>query len=618
MKDVKKLVSLILTLLILTSSLISCKKPITEEPETTLPVPILPSEGQNVYNIIYALATVPPVLSAIDAIGSGHETYAIIERGKTYSGIDKLENFTNSGFDTGSNESSGLSEEKMNTMTEQVKLLNSSDPNAFFVFYAQDGTALSCAAIAANAGIPSNRFHVYMCEDGTGAYVALKELVTKEGTTPYNAYKDIAAEAAEKFNAVMAKTDNKPSDNALFYDIKLAFGLASLPNFTYWLQDRSAVESCFRSLETDRDVLLANFGLESSSLEPITPDYRINLRFQKISEGIAKLSKEQREDYLVLMYGDYYLDTYNALTRSERAGEEAPDRKLIYIGARHSYYPLFASDEAHGIGGLKEGDSLPSSYAELDDKYKIPLLFPKEEDYLLFLNIVNDASSYAEGTSEEVKSKVKVAAFNLYIDYIYSLKFAFSLYGKEYDLIIKGHPREVLGSSEEWGERYKVTYGEENTYCFDSLLDSLLLSFHESDSTGKYIGTVPYGTAAENLAYLGADVSICGLPSSTYSGYDPDVDVLFVMAMTDESIDGDASQVKDRYLSGNLTFSNGEGEETCRFYNTGNTYKYAALICKDAENQKGVDLFEGLFEEWMSEQRKGADDIDGCGFAKTP
>ena len=50
------------------------------------------------YNIVFALATIPPVMAALDCIESGRETYAIIERGKTYSGIEAIPYFHNAGF----------------------------------------------------------------------------------------------------------------------------------------------------------------------------------------------------------------------------------------------------------------------------------------------------------------------------------------------------------------------------------------------------------------------------------------------------------------------------------------------------------------------------------------
>lgn len=619
MGSFKKIIALTLALVMLAASFVSCKKPSDDEGNTT---PVLPESGDKVFNIIYALATVPPVLAAIDSIDSGFETYAIVERGKTYSGIDKLEYFHNAGFDVSSNESSGLEQDKMDAMVAKVKELKEANENAFFVFYAQDGTALSCAAIAANAGVAKDKFHVYMCEDGTGAYVALKsnfidgKTVSAEKDEPYEAYDALVKEANEKFDSVMSKTDNKSLDNALFYNIKLAFALASLPNFTYYMQDEAIVSGILKATGENPTLLLSAFGIEGYNGEK-TSEYKLNLRYQKISEGISKLSEQERKDYLVLMYGDYYEDTFSALTRTERADKPAPEKKLVFIGARHSYYPVFASDEAYGIGGLKDGDKIPASYAELDAKYKNALLFANEADYKAFLDIINKSDEYSADITDEVKNKVQVAAFNLYINYIYTLKFTYALYGDEYDIILKGHPREVIGASGEWGNRYTVTYGENQTYVFDSLLDSLLLSFHAADSIGKYIGMVPYGTAAENLAYLGAEVSICGLPSSTYSGYDTDVDVLFIMGATNESINGDFSQVKERYLAGNLTYTDGEEEKTCVYYNVGNTYKYASEIFKTVGDNASASAFESLYKAWLASERSGASDINGQGFALT-
>ena len=145
------------------------------------------------------------------------------------------------------------------------------------------------------------------------------------------------------------------------------------------------------------------------------------------------------------------------------------------------------------------------------------------------------------------------------------------------------------------------------------MVDKTLLAFHGSDSVGKYIGTVPYGTAAENLAYLGVEISIAGLPSSTYSGYDTDVDVLFIISETDEAIDGDASQVKDRYAAGNLTYTEGEETFGCAYYNTGNLYKYVSQILKDSAASAE---FEALYKAWLTANRNGAADIDTQGFAK--
>ena len=592
--------------------------PLSEEsyvPEAEKGAVTAPADGAKVYNVIFALATVPPVLAALDSIDSGYETYAIIERGKTYNGIDKIESFHNAGFDPESNESNGFTYTEFNAMVDKVKELREAEENSFFYIYAQDGTALRAAAVAANAGIPLEDFHVIMCEDGSGSYKTLREYFFDGKTDPLEKFLSLLNEVGPAFNRVMSKRDNKNSDEALKYSLESAFALSVLPKFTYWLQDGENIAGILRESK-----LAAIFGLGDNTEET---EFSANLRFMTIAEKMAELTDEQKADYLTLMYGDYYENTYAALTRTTRAGEAAPAEKLVFIGARHGYYPKFASDPKYGIGGLADKESIPASYADLDEKYKTPLLFGTESDYLLFLSVINDTSNYPADAPAEIIAQMKSECFNLYIDYIFTFKFTYSLYGAENDIILKGHPREVIGASEEWNNRYTVKHIEvegdgikETKYSYDKLLDAALCTFHEKDSVGKYIGMVPYGTAAENLAYLGVDITVCGLPSSTYSGLDTGVPVLFIIAETDESISGDDSQVKDRFNAGNLTYTlNGE-EVNCIFYNNGNLCKYTAQILKNAGEKESAAEFEKLFDAWLAANRPGSDDIDAQGFGK--
>lgn len=575
------------------------------------------------YNIIFALATIPPVLAAMDCIDNGYETYAVIERGKTYSGIESVEKFHNAGFDVSSNKSTGFTAEEFNGMVDKVKELNALEGDAFFNIYVQDGTALKGAAVAANAGLSLEQFHIYMCEDGTGAYNALSKnyvsgkTVTAETDEIYDHYVTQAQEAKTEFETVMSKTDNQNSDAVLKYNIGKAYALASLDNFTYYIQDEATVVGILENTGNVKTKLLSSFGVDGYNAEV---EYTLNLKYQKISEGIDKLTDAERTDYLTLMYGDYYEDTYTTLTRTARANEAAPDKKLVFIGSRHGGYPKFASKSEYGIGGLSGADGVPASYEALDDKYKTSLLFATEEDYNAFLAVLNNEENYSADVTEEAKAKAQVACFNTYIDYIYTLKFTYAVYGAEYDLIMKGHPREAIGCWADWGNRYKVTYGEEQSYCYDKLLDTALLAFHAQDSVGKYIGMVPYGTAAENLAYLGANIAICGLPSSTYNGYDTDVDVLFVLAETSEDIIGSgkdtaASQVKERYEAGNLLYTGKNGyKQTTVFYNIGNTYMKISEILADTDSAASAKFY-GLYKQWLAATHAGADDIDEQGFA---
>lgn len=581
-------------------------------------------ESENVFNVIFTLATIPPVLAALDSIDNGYDTYAIIERGKTYSGIESIENFYNAGFDPANNLSEGFTATELDAMVSKVKEINGDFEDAFFNIYVQDGTALIGAAIAANAGLSCEQFHIYMVEDGTGAYNALNytyvsgKSVTDTADEVYDCYVARVAAAKAEFEAVMSKTDNTVNDSPMMYDIGKAYALAALDNFTYYIQDEARIVEILESTGDVKTKLLSCFNAEGYDAEV---EYKLNLKYQKIVDGVAKLSEAQKTDYLTLMYGQYYADTYEALTRTQRADETAPAKKLVFIGTRHSGYPEFASNATYGIGGLAAGADIPATYAELDAKYKSSLIFGTEDDYNAFVAELNDESNYTEDVTEEAKKLAMVATFNDYIDYMYTLKFTYALYGASYDLIMKGHPREVIGGHEEWGGKYVVTCADGTNYVYDKLMDNVLLNFHANDSIGQYIGMVPYGTAAENLAYLGADMAICGLPSSTYNGYATDVDVLFIMTVTDQDIMGSgsaevASSVNTRYEAGNLLYTNDAGEKVATvFYNTGNVYKTAAQILKAEANEELSNVYEQLFVNWLNEVHSGAIDIDDQGFA---
>ena len=146
MKHLKKILALALAAMMLCMC-VACNTPAntTKKPggttEITTGAPEIPENKTVYYNIIFALATIPPVLAALESIESGYETYAIIERGKTYNGIDKLDYFHNAGFDASNNMSAGFTAEEFSSMVEKVKEL--SGENVFFFFYVQDGTALT-------------------------------------------------------------------------------------------------------------------------------------------------------------------------------------------------------------------------------------------------------------------------------------------------------------------------------------------------------------------------------------------------------------------------------------------------------------------------------------------
>lgn len=556
------------------------------------------------YNIIFTVATIPPVLSALDSIRNGNETYAFIERGKTYSGISQLSNWHNIGFNTNSNNSSGFVVANYNDTLDVVKRLNVFG-NEHFNIYLQDGNGLYGAYFAANAQLSKNQYDVMMVEDGTGAYNAFKNSIignrtcAASGDEIYQNYKEQVDAISKRVDDILSSKDTPIQ---FYYDIPTAFYLSAVDNFHYWFQDRSQLVNILNQTVTDGTYtkLFDVIGVDKGNAEAIA-GYQANLRFESISAGVDSLSNNQKENYLRLMYGNYYEDTYNALTRTTLidGATAVPAHKLVYIGTRMMGFPKFASNAAYGIGGASSVSDIPSEYSALNAKYKTDFLFENEADYQLFLSTVNNDDNYDTAPTASQKDLVKVSAFNQYINYMFALKYAQKMYGANYDLIIKGHPSEVMGSHENWSRHYTLDGVDASLFNYDKLADQLMLNFHSQDSTGRFVGSVPYGTAAENLAYLGADISICGLPSSTYTGYDTSVPVVFVMSESNGDISSDGN-LAARYENGSLAYTNLEGNSaTTSFANIGNVYKNMSAYYENHGNAGLSSYYASLLNNWL-------------------
>lgn len=564
------------------------------------------------YNIVFTLATIPPVLASLDGVRSGYETYACIERGKTYNGIAALPNFHNVSFDTGSNTSNGFSEEQFDAMVQKMRELNAFG-NATFHIYVQDGTGIVGFMLAANAELRRGQYDIILCEDGSGAYHYFKEgyltgkAVTADVDEPYDAFAAKVAEVEADVARVLSKTDNHYHDFG--YDLTRAAPLAAVDGVTYWFQDGEKLADFLRATDdgVNHSKLLSVFGVEGYEDDT---DLRVDLRLESISEAVDELSETQRAGYLQLMYGSYYEDTYASLTRKTLADGETPvpEKKLVFIGARANGYPKLVSDAAYGIGGLAEGQNVPASYAELDAKYKTELIFGTEADYVLFLETVSKAENHV-GCNENELDAVYRAAFHYYVDYMYTLKLTQALYGEDTDIIVKGHPREVIGEYETWTSHYTA-----GGSTFDAMMNALMLAFHESDSVGKYIGTMPYGTAAENLAYLGVEIAIGGLSSSTYTGYETSVDVVFVLNLIDGDITADTNLV-GRYEAGNLLSHDKEGnEQITTFYNKGYYYQTMIDYYAQRDDSARASTFTDLRDAWLRAQNTLASDASLSGY----
>ncbi len=407
-----------------------------------------------------------------------------------------------------------------------------------------------------------------------------------------------------KRDAILAKTDNTLA--GLSQGFHYGCAAAALEDVVWRVQNKENLVAYLEPLGDSK--LLSAIGAEGHDEET---EYETEIRSKSISASVHALTAAQRTAYLSLMYGQYYQATYSALTRTQLDdGTAVPTKKLVFIGSRVKGSPALASDAKYGIGGATSAEDVPATYAALDEKYKTPLLFGTEADYQIFLDALADEENYPTPATDAQKAAVRVQCFNYYIDYMFTMKFTYAMYGEDYDIIVKGHPSEVLGNSATWTNHYVAGDGAE-AYTYDLLMDNLVSDFHASDSVGKYIGMVPYGTAAENLAYLGADISIGGLDSSTYKGYDENVDVKFLLCLYDTDISANTN-VGERYTAGTLHDHNADGSASeTAYYNNGYILKALAAYYEGKSDTARKNVYDGLLSAWLAAQ--GATDVDAQG-----
>ena len=605
------------------------------------------------YNIIFAGGSIPPMLGALEAVANGRETFVYIERGRLFNGIDAVDGFTNLGFDTGTTRS--IDDEKSFTLV-QAKVKELADADSFFNFYINESRALKCAAIAANAGLEKRQFHIYMMEDGIDTYKKLDANYGKitgyqplkkffYGLTKREWFSDKAAsvlagklaplcrkdtswlkrkfdrsawysfvkevKAAEKlFDEIMSKTDNRYSDSCVKPDYRRAFPLACLDGFTYLLQSIGKVHSILE--RTRNPYLLSAFRAEGYSAKV---EYRPDIVSRNIPQKISTLSPQAKQKYLTLMFNAYSRQIHGFFDRTQRAGRPAPDRKLVYVSARFDTMCIRpVTDRKYGIGAMT---GLLPEYENLDSKYKSALLFPAQEDYRLLYDSVQ--RNIAADAPPELVARAQARVFNYYADYVFTAKLIYTLYGEEYDIVIKNHPRCDIGAWQEWSEIYRMKY-ENGCLEVGRALDEALQAFHSQDSTGRYMALVSGGLSTENFEYLDADVSFCGQPSSVYNGLSDDASIPFIICDTDADITGGSgshvaySAVSERYSRGLMKYADSAGKILPSvYYNTGNTLKACRTACKKLGDDENSSMYSRLFAQWLESTHPGAKDTDHTG-----
>ncbi len=512
-------------------------------------------EGKN-YNIIFAQSSIPPTLAAMDSILDGGNTYAFIQRGKTYAGIESVSNFDNLGFQT-SNQNNATSLEAIQNMISLVKRLKSSDSKATFNIYVTDFDAYTGFAIGIYAGLSDKDYKVVMIEDGASTYTNFTQYFVTGKTVggdideTYDAFDSLLTDATAKIEAMKEDANNSVAGSELMInDLYAVYALATFDNAEYRVQDKSKLLDTLNNyVQTSRLTSIYN-GTDK--------EYTVNIKSSSISNTMSKFNEEQRNKYLSLVFGADKDTTINLLQRTvDGNGNEVPSKKLVYIGSRAYNYdyalvPDITLDNYSEY--MVDYDRLKELKAEGDALATLLVDEYTQEDWTAFKALLP-----SEGNNKWVK------AFNMFQEYRYAFSYVLTLYGDEYDLLYKGHPSELVDSLSTFKDGHYLVDG----ITYKNEMYALVNHFHFEDSLGKRIGVMPGGVAAENFAYLGLDFAICGLNSSTYTGYEVSVPIQFVIGKDNYNVLSTAN-LSGRYAAGTLLDS--EGNNTL-VMNKGNILK---------------------------------------------
>lgn len=549
-----------------------------------LPSVLKKDEGTEAnYNIIFANSSIPPTLAAMDSILAGGESYAYIQRGKTYSGIAQTAGFTNSGFDVkvnGDGKDNVLSPAQVQDFANLVKRLKTENKKAKFTIYVTDFDAYAGFAIGIYGGLSDSDFKVVMIEDGYSTYANFRNYfvngknVTEGGADePFEAFKALLDDSVEKINNMKRDAAGAlPGQDLMFHSPYAVYALATLSNAEYRVQNKNTLLNDLNSVASSR--LNTIYKGEDS-------EYKINIKSSSISETMGKFNAEQKEKYLTLTLGDFRTEATNMLTRTVDGNEnEVSSKKLVYIGSR-----------AYGYDYALVEDLTEANYSTYIVEYSVLQTLAEGGDaFATFLTSEYTESDWASFVAlmPSTYNVAYTAAFNKFQEYRYAFSWVLSLYGGteegKYDILYKGHPSELVDTKSTFQEKhYKV-----DGVPFNEEMYTMVNHFHFSDSVGKRIGVLPGGVAVENFAYLGLDFSICGLDSSSYKGYEPSVPVEFVIGGGNYNVF--STNLVGRYIAGNLLDS---AEEQTLILNKGNLLK---LLGRETEYKNWVKATFGITE----------------------
>lgn len=608
----------------------------------------------NKVNIIFAGGSIPPMMAAALCIQNGLETYVYLERGRIFQGISNTENFHNIGFNTDRTTSvdDRLSADSAIKCIKELK----EKGVEFFNFYTGESRGLKCAALAANAELTPDQFHVYLLEDGIDSYkkfsshyggdcrykalkLFLLEITKREWFSEQLAqliYSKLLCRlkpdgfagkhcrriadayvgkffsrnvsfVEEKFNKIMSSAENDCTDSFYQPNYLYPFPLSCLNNFTYYIQDSSKIDSIVKNTHSEKLYAYFNAGSENHITAAFSE--------MKISSLVKSLDSSQLNQYLSLIFGDYNNEVKKIFTRKQCSGKAVPERKLVYVNARlNTSFIHPATSPLFGMSDFSY-DCARLDYDNLDEKYKSIFLFPSREDWEIFYNPLKKYILDIENSETERITACR-KLFAIYANYIFISKLIYSILGDDYDIIIKNHPRTDVGRSEEWVDDRNL--GVKNGGL---VIDEALAGFHKSDSMGKYINLVSAAPSTENFEFLGVDVSFGGQPTSTYTGLSDDAQIRFIITESTTAISGkgdshfDYSSVSARYDEGKMKWTDNSGtEHKTLFLNTINTLKYCRISAEKYGDSRASAFYRKLFSDCLDKNYPGAKDIDDQGF----
>ncbi len=185
-------------------------------------------------NIIMTSATIPPMVSMLDTIGDGNETYMWVGRQNTIYSVDNLKDaYGDNCFYESWSTASNIPSNVINAMSQKVANAWYNDNNTKFNIYVTDYGILAGLYLVKSIGVDASHYNIHMVEDGSGAYGQFYDTL---GLGADGAKAGFDAKVAE-LNAVIATMENGTFNSAQdFSNYDYVYAAATLENVDYYLQ----------------------------------------------------------------------------------------------------------------------------------------------------------------------------------------------------------------------------------------------------------------------------------------------------------------------------------------------------------------------------------------------